>query len=230
MKHKVWSKRFFLPGLNIKIGLALLAIILVTGISSHAQEPVYTIQAKTSCYDMFFTVNLFDVNSRIRSNSAAAKALDNYISDYIWHNQVDSVSVAVSIVAYTSIDGNWKYNEDLSQKRLNGIKEYLFHNYPVLQHCAISVLSMGEDWEGFKNQVEADSLIPFRDELTCIIDSTQLEWDQKEIAIKQLGKGKTYAYLQKTFYLLSEKHLYAWYLPPYQNRLQYSQPNYLQEK
>jgi hypothetical protein len=87
------------------------------------------------------------------------------------------------------------YNEKLSENRAETIKRYLLHTFPFLNPVPLYIKGLGENWVSFRREVVNDEQIPFRKQLLRIIDDPSLDYNQKELKIKQLAKGETYRYL-----------------------------------
>ncbi|MGL4852854.1 MAG: DUF3575 domain-containing protein [Phocaeicola sp.] len=62
----------------------------------------------------------------------------------------------------------------------------------------IKLFPLGENWEGLREMVEADSTTPFKEEVLRIIDSNY-SFTRKESLLKALAQGQSWRYIQKNF-------------------------------
>ena len=166
-----------------------IVVIFVMSWQHFYAQSNYGVRTKTDYREIFFPFSSHMLGSE------AVQALKVFVEDYILQNEMDSASMY--IFTHASFEGNWNFNNKLSQNRLASVRNYIYYNYPVLQQYDVIVESRGEDWKGFLEMVAVDSLIPFREELLMIANNDTMEPDQKEAEIKKLGKGKTYLYLRK---------------------------------
>jgi hypothetical protein len=145
----------------------------------------------TFCYRFLFVVDRYDLDAELGKNTNVMHQIDSLINYYHKFHYIDSLDIS----AYTSLDGSWEYNKKLSQNRAETIRRYLLKNYPFLNHIPLKINGLGENWDSFRMEIENDEQVPLRKQLLEIIDNTGLNYNQKELKIKQLGKGETYSYL-----------------------------------
>lgn len=103
---------------------------------------------------------MFDVNSSTVKNSAvnrnAVSVYKSYLSDM---NSDERYKVTgTQIVAYASPEGGEEYNAELSEKRANAAVGTWQDMSSGMSADSLSVLSVGQDWEGFKEALENSDL------------------------------------------------------------------------
>lgn len=103
------------------------------------------------------------------------------------------------ISAYASPEAPSDYNKRLSERRAKAVRDYLFEQYPLLKSKIVRPHGNGENWDGLRRLALADSLLPMKDEVMRIIDSSLPE-DQRELKLKALKGGAVYRYIYRTHY------------------------------
>lgn len=105
----------------------------------------------------------------------------------------------VYIRGYASPEGEYNYNKKLSDRRTQTLATYALKRYPQLKKAAVYESSgEGEDWDGLKRAVAA-SQMPWRTEVTAIIDRYNTDTEREE-ALRALEGGTVYATLLRDFY------------------------------
>lgn len=105
-------------------------------------------------------------------------------------SQLDSIVIHAS----ASPEGSPYRNQLLARERAAAVKSYLMWQYPFLNRDKILTHSIGENWEGLRQMVEADLVMPYRREVLNIIDSNWDAWT-KDQKIQQLGNGLAFDYM-----------------------------------
>jgi len=142
-----------------------------------------------------------DVDAGYRDNEAELQKIRATIDSV----KVDPDITITSIVlrGYSSPDGAFSVNQDLSAKRVEAIRAYveaLFELPEDMWHAEAA----GENWEGFRAAVEASSL-PNRAKILDLIDS-DLDPDRKEYKISKFSRdyktifNEIYPMLRRTDY------------------------------
>ena len=135
-----------------------------------------------------------------RFDSAAIMA--SYMSNAASLETVDSLATVcaangvsgLQITSFSSLEGSFSYNANLSERRANALKDYIVELHPLLR-SRINTNVQAESWEDLKNFVLADSR--FNDtekkEIVDVIDSDD-EPDAREARLKKLSSyGRLYA-------------------------------------
>lgn len=86
----------------------------------------------------------------------------------------------IRVVGYSSPDGLAQTNDQLSRERAEAVGRYLRQEYPSLAHL-ISVVWVGEDWDGLARLIEQWVAFPHKEEVLRII---------REVPVLQGREGK----------------------------------------
>ena len=142
-----------------------------------------------------------DVDAEYKDNAAELQKI---------RATVDSVRVdpdisitRIVLRGYSSPDGTFSVNQELSEKRVQAIREYVEALFE-LPEDVWSAEAGGENWEGFRKAVEASSL-PNKAKILDLIDSDQ-DPDRKEYKISKYSRdykiiyNEIYPMLRRTDY------------------------------
>ena len=116
--------------------------------------------------------------------------------------------IGVEITGRSSIDGPEEYNLKLASSRAQKIREAIIATYGI-DPQKISLRSLGEDWDLFREQVTADLAVPCREKVLEIIGSTA-PLSAKEGKIKSLCGGDTWRYLEREILPAQRSVSVAW--------------------
>ncbi len=123
--------------------------------------------------------------------------LDDFISKSLSMKWGDLKEVFIE--GFASPEAKFEYNRLLAKRRSLALSNYVSEKYPELKKAAIyRTVGIGEDWEGLKNLVGISSLSN-KEEVLSIIDRYPTD-TERESAIWNLDRGKTYGILLKEFY------------------------------
>lgn len=126
-------------------------------------------------------------------NEAAISSIERIFKSNQRLDHIDSLTV----VAFASPEGSRRYNEKLAKRRAEGIKRYLLWQYPALDSVVIHTYSKGEDWDGLKAMVAADSQMPHREvALTLLSEADPILREQQ---LRAHNSGKTWGYIESHF-------------------------------
>jgi outer membrane protein OmpA-like peptidoglycan-associated protein len=161
-------------------GLKLVASIVMLVVLS-----VFSLRAQDSSVSVkvLFPFDNASVVENYLSNAAALAEIANLLGG--------DVNGEVSITTFSSPEGNWYYNKDLSIRRANSIKSFLETNYPAISGKI--VLNTGvEAWEDLAEKVKADSRLSdaTRNSVLDIISSND-DPDVKERNLQALPQYKS---------------------------------------
>ena len=138
---------------------------------------------------LYFRFDKSEIDSLYLSNAEVLKIIDKHLSDSTTMSHLDSLSLS----AISSPEGSLSYNQRLSERRVNSLRDYLIAKYPNSE-SKIKTGYMGEEWDGLRNLVLASTKIPNKDEVMAIIDS-DLPLDVKEYRLKHLDNGKSWRFI-----------------------------------
>ena len=106
---------------------------------------------------------------------------------------------ALEITSYSSIEGRYSFNEALSERRANALRDYIVEMHPLLRN-RIRINVQAESWGLLRSSVLKDSRLSAseKDDIIAIIDSGD-EPDTREARLKQLPSyGRLFAAYFKT--------------------------------
>ena len=140
--------------------------------------------------NLFFTrASVSDVRIYYRFDNASVDA--SYLTNAESFATVDNVLSAsyegnLEIVAYSSPEGNFAYNVDLSKRRAEALRRYIVAKYPSM-NGRVRISPDGESWDALRADVISDSRISdaSRNAMLGVIDSAA-EPDAKEAKLKTL--------------------------------------------
>lgn len=139
---------------------------------------------------LYFRFNRSLLEKDYMSNKQSMDTLRTIMTNREILTQLDSIVVKAS----ASPEGVLERNLQLARERAVAVKTYLMWQYPYLDRNKILTYSIGENWEGLKQMVEADKNVPYRKEVLDIIDSDLSPWT-KDQRMQQLGNGVAFAYM-----------------------------------
>ena len=102
------------------------------------------------------------------------------------HSDEDIIITAMTLTGYSSPEGKYKKNADLSQKRTDAIRTYLSKLYNLPKGICKSE-SVAENWDGLRAAVVNDTELEHKDEILGIIDA-DIDPDAKETKLKAYKK------------------------------------------
>ena len=142
--------------------MLLLAFACVFSLRAEAQESVRVL----------FPFDSDLVSATYQDNTAAMARLDSLIGL--------AGAPDVEIITYSSPEGNWQYNQQLSKRRAVAMQQYLQNRHPALSG-RISLKPGVESWEDLQRQISSDGRLTAqaREELLRII-GLDITPDEKE--------------------------------------------------
>ena len=163
---------------SCRLALAVLFVCL-NSFFVRAQEHAHTSDDATA--RIWFPYNNYVFSSSYMGNSQSLSKLDNAIS------KADPNTVTVSVVSYSSPEGNANYNLWLSNQRALAVQKYLVKTYPFLGD-RITINAGAESWGELRANISSDTRLDedTRARILNIIDSNK-ELDVKETELKSLS-------------------------------------------
>lgn len=121
----------------------------------------------------------------------------NYMSNSSAMDQLDSLVAriadgeSVNVVTFSSPEGNYAYNLQLSQKRAEAVRSYIASRYPALAG-RITVNAGAESWDELRRSVMSDARLSSyaRASVRDIVDSSK-DADVKEAELKAIPAYKS---------------------------------------
>lgn len=148
----------------------------------HNKEKIKNRDRTFSC-NLDFKVSNYTIYTNYHGNRNALLELDRAINSVKLNN--DLKIQKISIIGYSSPDGNTKSNFILSEKRAASFYKYVLSKYNIDKNI-IDVSGKGEDWEGLE-RIVAKSNIDKRDEVLSILRSNN-NLNEKKRQLKSMQK------------------------------------------
>lgn len=146
------------------------------------------IERESSLIHFRFAKSVIDTG--YMDNAASLRELDRILTD---KNRVLNIDSAV-IIASASPEGVVEYNQTLAARRAMAVKKYILWKYPFMNQHTIFTHSVGEDWKGLRQLVEADSNAPHKEQILKTIDS-DVNPSTKEWRLKHIAQGRAWSYI-----------------------------------
>ncbi len=140
---------------------------------------------------IYFGLGKSHIDTTDSRNKRSLETMNYMLSD----SDIVKLLNTITINAAASPDGNEDYNKSLSWKRAKSIKNYIISNYPSIADKLI-VNHIGENWEGLRELVVSDKLVPNSKRVLEIIDS-DIRLDTKEWRLRRLDGGSSWRYISK---------------------------------
>lgn len=108
---------------------------------------------------------------------------------------------SIKVTGAASPEGSIAFNRWLSEQRAQSIfNEFRKHGY--FNDSIASFEFIGRDWKGLQREVEADSLVPYREDVLSLLERINGAYAPAHplVDLKSLHKGIPYAYLYKRMF------------------------------
>lgn len=151
-----------------------------------ANQATVTVEVPSTAIRVFFPINKFDLRADYLGNAASLAAIDSIAALCA----KDGIST-IEIVSYSSPEGNYAFNQYLSEKRSAALRSYIVSKYPQLKgHIAVNPYA--EAWGDLRAAVLSDSHLSegSRAKLLEIIDADR-DSDDKEADLRALPVYKS---------------------------------------
>lgn len=111
----------------------------------------------------------------------------------------DLAITGIAITSYSSPEGPWKNNLELSRKRAGALRDYIVGHFNLPGDCRVTAEGKGEDWDGLLKLVQDDPHVEARTEAVRIICETDV-FKGREKQLMDLAGGRTYKYLMQRYF------------------------------
>lgn len=152
-----------------------------------------------------FRVSRTELDTSYMSNAASLAAAQDLIHRYEHEDSTLRLS-DIRVIGAASPEGSVSFNQWLSHRRAERIFDYM-QSRIVLPDSLTSFEFVGRDWAGLRTLVEADSKVPFRDDVLSALDvvlenvSEGETQNQRNLEkIKALHDGIPYRYMLKNLF------------------------------
>lgn len=138
-----------------------------------------------------FRVNRTEINPHIDNNR---EALDAFLTKTMERLSDTTLTLtSLTVVGGASPEGNVELNRRLSQRRAESLCGW----YSEISSAPDSLKQfkfLGRDWDGLRQRVEGDTLVPYRDEVLQVLQYKSLS------RLKQLRGSEPYKYLLRNHF------------------------------
>ena len=145
---------------------------------------LFSLRAQAPAVRVHFGFDSEILMSGYQDNDSALAEIESIVAS----GAVESVEIA----SFSSPEGNFAYNLDLSHRRARYVRKYLLWKYPQLRG-KVSVAPSAECWDDLKASVSSDDRLSdrSRNAMLSVIDS-DLDPDLKEARLKALPGYKAF--------------------------------------
>lgn len=203
--HYLATDTLRVPDANYIIRQLLPLPVLVNRVPLTASSVAFTtpkgeavkLREETIRVPLHYRVGLSEVDPAYLDNAFHLARLDS-VCRPLFTASADYGVHSIRVVGYASPEGDYGYNLRLSQRRAQGFATYLSSHYR-LPLSSMEVKGMGEDWDGLRRLVQADSLFAQAAQVTDIIDSYDI-FAGRERKLMELQAGDPYRYMLRRFF------------------------------
>lgn len=174
------------------IRISLLMCLLLFSMLLSAQQPEATSESREKTVLLYFRWDKDELHRDYMDNEQTLQEIDRLFSSQVVLREMDSVVIR----AFASPEGNYIYNQKLSERRVKTIVRFLQGKFPLINTEKIKAYGQGENWEGLRRMVEADKSVPEREAVLRLIDSSVLP-NEKERRLRLIGGGAAYRYIEQ---------------------------------
>lgn len=144
---------------------------------------------------LYFSQNNSQIMADLKDNEVNLQHLSTLIETL--QNNPNAALTGITITGYTSIEGTFAHNLQLSVRRANSLKEYLITKY-AMDESLFSVKGKGEDWTGVDSLVSLASL-PYKNDVLKIIRGIGI-FDGREKKLMELYRGEPYRAMENSLF------------------------------
>lgn len=178
------------------VAIALLISALGLGFTAMAQESVkadYEQGIKKSVarkFAIYYWLDRVDIDEQYLDNEWQIAQIRKYL---LISPKIDSITV----LSYASPEGVYERNVWLARKRAEAARRFIVSNIPEgssLTGDKIRLQPVAENWEGLKQEIEANYTLQNKDRVLRILNSN-VGNDTKKWRIRNLDNGYTWHYI-----------------------------------
>lgn len=145
-----------------------------------------------------FIVDRHDILPAFADNASELLKADSLLRPLSSMRETYTINSA-AIRGYASPEATWQHNLALSQRRADSFRKYITDRYPLSELSSFPAVGMGEDWDGLRSAVAANTTMPDRDKVLAIIDFTDI-FHGREKQLMDLSGGKTYRWMLENLF------------------------------
>ncbi len=151
---------------------------------------------------VYFRFDKSSVETGYMGNSSAIDSLANLI-DNLGQENIQSIDIS----AFSSPDGNTRYNIELSKKRAYELEQLFRTRFPSIPESKITSRAEGEAWSMLRERIASDSLLSdtARERILKILDDQSVSVETRKWRLSnRLGSspetGNLYSYILRNHY------------------------------
>lgn len=145
---------------------------------------------------LFFKVNSYQILPGLGENQAQLDEIRRSVETVKENN--DLTITGITITGYASPEASMAYNKRLSENRSQALADYI-QKLTRLERSLWRVEGMGEDWEGFRREVEQFTRLQDREAVLQLIEDFGERHDDCELRIRKQYPG-SYSQLMNEVY------------------------------
>lgn len=159
---------------------------------------------------ILFPFNKAVIDSEYMSNAIELSRINDILSRIIYDTNYSLDSIVVGVKC--SPDGDYNANVRLMEARAKAFEEYLYGKFPQLINRKLVIEKTPENWDGLRQMIANDPLVPGQKEALAIIDSIRNP-TVREAKLNELKGGATNTYILNHFsrYLRNGSNCAVWY-------------------
>lgn len=182
---------------RLYVVVALLVSALTSGFTAMAQEsadagsekntPARSVARKFAIY---YWLDRVDIDEQYLDNEWQISQIRKYL---LISPKIDSITIC----SYASPEGVYERNVWLARKRAEAARRFIVNNIPdgsSLTGDKIKLQPVAENWEGLKQEIEANYTLQNKDRVLRILNSN-VGNDTKKWRIRNLDNGYTWHYI-----------------------------------
>ncbi len=141
---------------------------------------------------IYFPYDSALIDSTYMDNGSSLHLADSLLCDTTYASWLQKIEIS----AQSSIEGSMRYNERLSERRIEALKEYFTTHYSHIDSALWSFSFVAENWELFNQAILDDPNFPNR-ERVLEISNSERDPDAKEWLLRTLNGGDEWAYIKQ---------------------------------
>jgi len=146
-------------------------------------------------FSIYYKVDSIDINPRYLDNRRQIEHILHYLDN---SPRIDSIT----IYAWASPEGPYRYNKWLSRERARTAKAFLLKHSPdsaALNAGKIKISPIAENWTGLRRLVEADYHRSDREKVIQILDDRSIGDQTRKARLQKLDRGRSWRYMIRNY-------------------------------
>lgn len=144
-----------------------------------------------------FEVDEVQIVREFGNNAQELDRIGNFIAEVGGNKEIKPQTFLIK--GFASPDGTYAHNARVAQERSQALKDYILDRFalPVAPEN-LNVISIGEDWDGLKAAIEAETM-EYKDEVLSIIEQVA-DLERREALLRKLDGGKVWKILLMDYF------------------------------